>query len=210
MLFYYNCSSPLISIFHLDNDECSLNTSECDPNANCSNTLGSYECVCRGGFEGDGRNCTSTYMLWIYIEQLGLRAWTCYEELSWPWSILLFGWHFVDHLFLCLIFFQSRNLDFFFNGIDLNECDRNPCHSNATCTDTLGSYECQCKPGFSRNGVDCVSKYTKMFKRRIIFMSDNFSKLSNLVNSNSKNSQTNYSNFTERFHLRYPWQISRL
>ena len=70
MLFYYNCSSPLISIFHLDNDECSLNTSECDPNANCSNTLGSYECVCRAGFEGDGRNCTSTYMLWIYIEQL--------------------------------------------------------------------------------------------------------------------------------------------
>ena len=107
-------------------------------------------------------------------------------------------------------FFKVVISIFFSNGIDLNECDRNPCHSNATCTDTLGSYECQCKPGFSGNGVDCVSKYTKMFKRRIIFMSDNFSKLSNLVNSNSKNSQTNYSNFTERFHLRYPWQIGRL
>ena len=43
----------------LDIDECeheSLN--ECDVNANCSNTVGSYSCFCLSGFEGNGFNCS--------------------------------------------------------------------------------------------------------------------------------------------------------
>ena len=45
--------------FLLDIDECeqeSLN--ECDVNANCSNTVGSYSCFCLSGFEGNGFNCS--------------------------------------------------------------------------------------------------------------------------------------------------------
>ena len=35
--------------------------SECDMNANCTNTEGSYECGCNEGYEGDGYigNCTN-------------------------------------------------------------------------------------------------------------------------------------------------------
>ena len=46
-------------LFFLDIDECeheSLN--ECDVNANCSNTVGSYSCFCLSGFEGNGFNCS--------------------------------------------------------------------------------------------------------------------------------------------------------
>ena len=42
-----------------DTDECeSSETNECDANALCTNTEGSYVCRCLKGYEGDGRNCT--------------------------------------------------------------------------------------------------------------------------------------------------------
>ena len=44
---------------YLDLDECaSPVTNECDPNALCTNTEGSYVCRCLNGYQGDGRNCT--------------------------------------------------------------------------------------------------------------------------------------------------------
>ena len=35
---------------------------ECDVNANCSNTVGSYSCFCLSGFEGNGFNCLGTFL----------------------------------------------------------------------------------------------------------------------------------------------------
>ena len=41
-----------------DIDECATpETNECDTNAECSNTEGSYTCSCRVGFTGDGKSC---------------------------------------------------------------------------------------------------------------------------------------------------------
>ena len=45
-----------------DIDECTRDTDFCDTNAECSDTIGSYECFCRTGYSGDGFNCTSTFM----------------------------------------------------------------------------------------------------------------------------------------------------
>ena len=45
---------------------------------------------------------------------------------------------------------------------DVDECgsqETNVCHSNASCSNTDGSYDCSCLPGFSGNGFDCTSKY---------------------------------------------------
>ena len=45
-----------------DLDECRLfsaNRLGCSDNADCINTAGSYECRCKPGFYGDGRNCFS-------------------------------------------------------------------------------------------------------------------------------------------------------
>ena len=38
-------------------DECQGQT-DCDLNADCSNTEGSYDCTCRNGYSGNGRQCT--------------------------------------------------------------------------------------------------------------------------------------------------------
>ncbi|XP_068718725.1 uncharacterized protein [Montipora capricornis] len=40
-----------------DIDECS-SENECHVNATCTNTIGSYNCTCKKGYGGDGRNCT--------------------------------------------------------------------------------------------------------------------------------------------------------
>lgn len=41
----------------IDNDECSTNEHNCDENADCINTEGSFKCVCRPSFFGDGVTC---------------------------------------------------------------------------------------------------------------------------------------------------------
>ena len=40
-----------------DIDECECGTHDCDENAICTNTIGSYDCTCREGYIGDGRTC---------------------------------------------------------------------------------------------------------------------------------------------------------
>ena len=45
-----------------------------------------------------------------------------------------------------------------FNISDINECSRgsHKCDPNATCTDTEGSYQCQCNSGFTGDGHNCT------------------------------------------------------
>eukprot|EP00058_Branchiostoma_floridae_P024131 XP_002609621.1 hypothetical protein BRAFLDRAFT_87842 [Branchiostoma floridae] len=40
-----------------DVDECELGLDDCDPDAVCVNTHGSYKCECKPGFTGDGKTC---------------------------------------------------------------------------------------------------------------------------------------------------------
>ena len=44
--------------FSLDQDECSAEDHNCNPNADCVNTPGSYRCTCKEGFNGDGFSCS--------------------------------------------------------------------------------------------------------------------------------------------------------
>ena len=48
----------------------------------------------------------------------------------------------------------------FIHVADIDECERNEdnCHVNAQCTNTEGSFNCSCKPGYFGDGVACTSK----------------------------------------------------
>ena len=58
---FWTLNASLSCILHIsfipDNDECS-SANECHQNASCHNTKGSYNCTCKDGFEGDGKNCS--------------------------------------------------------------------------------------------------------------------------------------------------------
>ena len=46
----------------------------------------------------------------------------------------------------------------FIQPVDINECELEtyPCHSNASCTDTEGTFNCTCNEGFEGNGFNCT------------------------------------------------------
>ena len=41
---------------------------------------------------------------------------------------------------------------------DVNECEMDPCHADAECTNTAGSYMCTCNAGYSGDGIQCTGK----------------------------------------------------
>ena len=46
--------------------------------------------------------------------------------------------------------------------LDINECSvTRPCSSLANCINTIGSYQCGCRAGYSGNGVSCVGRLYK-------------------------------------------------
>ena len=48
---------------HTDVDECLNGSHNCHNKAVCTDTVGSYECTCNSGYEGDGTNCTSMSLI---------------------------------------------------------------------------------------------------------------------------------------------------
>ena len=44
-------------MFILDTNECTTNTSDCDTNAMCTNTIGGFTCTCNNGYDGNGTTC---------------------------------------------------------------------------------------------------------------------------------------------------------
>ena len=40
-----------------DVNECTANTHNCHPNADCTNTNGGFTCACKSGFSGSGTSC---------------------------------------------------------------------------------------------------------------------------------------------------------
>ena len=60
-LQHARCTKIYIFFYDVDVDECAnVETNDCDLNALCTNTEGSYVCRCLKGYEGDGKNCTGT------------------------------------------------------------------------------------------------------------------------------------------------------
>ena len=56
---------------------------------------------------------------------------------------------------LCHNFLKDKKYFENVRGLDINECDENPCDTNAICNDTFGSYQCVCNSGFTGNGYNC-------------------------------------------------------
>ena len=53
----------------VDIDECAVNAwNNCDKNAYCNNTAGSYNCTCNNGYTGNGTTCTGECVFYEFFQ----------------------------------------------------------------------------------------------------------------------------------------------
>ena len=50
-----------------DIDECSSSSHDCHQNATCVNTAGHYDCICKPGLTGNGRNCSGEAIIFFRL-----------------------------------------------------------------------------------------------------------------------------------------------
>ncbi|XP_076585706.1 nidogen-1-like [Chaetodon auriga] len=129
-----------------DIDECRETLQVCGSNAVCSNQPGTFRCECLTGFvfASDGRTCIEENRPVDHCQRgshdcdVPERAMCSYMGGSAYVCSCLPG--FVGDGRVCR---------------DLDECQQERCHRDASCANTQGSYTCQCHPGFRGDGFLC-------------------------------------------------------
>ncbi|XP_059832421.1 uncharacterized protein LOC132397669 [Hypanus sabinus] len=124
-----------------DVDECQTGSHNCHSSASCSNSPGSFQCVCGAGYTGDGRTCTD-------VDECLQDNGGCSQRCANSVGSYLCGCHpgYMPIL-------GSRT-----SCTDVNECADpvlNQCDSNAQCLNSMGSYHCECKSYYRGNGTHC-------------------------------------------------------
>ena len=120
-----------------DMDECDMDIRFCR-NLQCQNTVGSYTCGCREGFNkvtfGNDYAC-------VDIDE-------CKNEQICPENAVCEN---RDGGFdcICKTGFEGKLCP------DVDECSAQPCDANAFCHNTPGTFECACKTGFVGSGLQC-------------------------------------------------------
>jgi hypothetical protein len=124
-----------------DIDECVEDTDNCSQN--CSNTIGSYQCLCDHGYllDSDGLTCND-------VNECENGNNSCHDNANCTNTI---------GSYTC-----SCNTGFSGDGITCNNIDEcevmglSDCHADAECRDTVGSYDCTCESGYTGNGTYCA------------------------------------------------------
>ena len=135
-------SESIIFLYVLsDIDKCLSNAHNCDANANCSNSPGTFTCTCNIGYTGRGTsgNCKDINECSTAAHNCDLNA-SCGNT---PGS------------FQC-----TCNNGYVGGGIsgdcrDVNECtaSTHSCDTYAVCGNAQGNFTCTCKSGFIGNGT---------------------------------------------------------
>uniref|UniRef100_A0AAZ3SCZ9 Signal peptide, CUB and EGF-like domain-containing protein 1 n=1 Tax=Oncorhynchus tshawytscha TaxID=74940 RepID=A0AAZ3SCZ9_ONCTS len=140
-------------VISIEADECSEGTDDCHIDALCQNTPKSFNCICKPGYKGDGKQCEdmdeceNEYNGGCVHECINIPGnyrCTCYDGF-----MLAHDGH---------------------NCLDVDECMDNNGGCQQVCVNTMGSYECMCKQGFflsdnqhtcihrSDDGMNCMNK----------------------------------------------------
>ena len=55
------------SLLNVDVDECTAFPNICGANTDCHNTDGSYTCICKAGYTGDGKTCFGKDLFYLKL-----------------------------------------------------------------------------------------------------------------------------------------------
>ncbi|CAH3149971.1 unnamed protein product, partial [Porites evermanni] len=131
-----------------DIDECSKNPDACDKSTTtCRNSVGSYSCPCRPGYERYSRyQCNDIDECTRNTHQCVLYSTYCYNIVG-------------SYECKCRSGFEP-DLNSIYQCKDKDECALANSGCQHTCTNTDGSYKCSCNSGYrlKRDGLTCEGK----------------------------------------------------
>jgi cysteine-rich repeat protein len=139
----WNCSLNTIPNVCRNIDECTTGTNNCHEQSTCRDTMGSFLCECNPRWFGDGTQCTSC----------PLNATSPSNSPSECNCTCLAGFDTLSlHRSCTLSTFNSStgSFDYSFECIDNNECIEGSCGAGMSCTNTLGSFFCECMSNYAR------------------------------------------------------------
>ena len=182
-----------------DIEECATHSDNCHADANCTNTKGSFYCKCLYGYYGDGVTCNGMFILHVISmcnQVVKSNIINTASEINRPvpnftsipfWlPINLMGDKLHsrsrDNYFLNTYPVQKRSQNLLNQTcayfLDVNECISSDddhhlahnCHADANCTNTKGSFYCNCHTGYSGDGVTCSGNYGFLVVYVILFI----------------------------------------
>ena len=137
----------------VDINECTVPSHNCDANATCSNTDGSFTCECNDYYTGSGTECTfcnSATSCGADCTHCPVQSPYCKDN-----------GNSTSQCIECLTSLDCSS-GYECNGegscVDIDECSSGTdnCDENADCNNTTGSFYCTCKANYSGDGVTCT------------------------------------------------------
>uniref|UniRef100_A0AAQ6AFF5 Nidogen 1b n=1 Tax=Amphiprion ocellaris TaxID=80972 RepID=A0AAQ6AFF5_AMPOC len=155
--FSCECVTGFAGDGHYYVDECQGGVQVCGQNAVCRNQPGSFSCECSAGFvfASDGKTCIAENRPVDHCQRGS-------HDCDVPQRALCSYTGGSDYVCSCLPGFTGDGRA----CRDVDECQQDRCHRDASCSNTQGSYICRCSPGFHGDGFQCKPEQTQCERHR--------------------------------------------
>ena len=102
--------------------------------------------------------------IWIYLKRTKLHRWSRQlDKLKYSWWNIRFKCFIIIKVITRLRvrpFWSDKHDKYIYGFSDIDKCQGNHyCHVNATCTNTKGSFVCECHPEFNGNGQSFTGEF---------------------------------------------------
>ncbi|CAG0888055.1 unnamed protein product [Cyprideis torosa] len=141
-----------------DIDECEARLHNCDPNAQCLNQQGSFQCQCNPGYIGNGIECKHPPVDATGSHLPAPESTDCRDrpDICHPSARCLYDESKTEYACRCLSGYVGSGMDCVPQTAADCSTEQN-CHPRATCVYLADErrHSCTCMPGYEGDGYDC-------------------------------------------------------